>query len=86
MTEALNLAINFAFGELNLHRIMANHSPTNIRSANLLRRLNLPEFDERDKSENQSESGLCQQTKLIDIKKSKETTLKIAVFRNLTLW
>ncbi|MEM1170688.1 MAG: GNAT family N-acetyltransferase [Cyanobacteria bacterium P01_H01_bin.35] len=40
MTEALTLAIDFAFGELNLHRIMANHSPTNIRSASVLRRLN----------------------------------------------
>ena len=40
MTEALQLAINFAFDELNLHRIMANHSPTNMRSAQLLRKLN----------------------------------------------
>ena len=40
MTEALHLTIDFAFKELNLHRIMANHSPTNLRSAKLLRRLN----------------------------------------------
>jgi ribosomal-protein-alanine N-acetyltransferase len=40
MTEALQLAIAFAFNELNLHRIMANHSPKNLRSARLLRRLN----------------------------------------------
>ena len=37
MTEALQLAIDFAFKELNLHRIMANYSPTNLRSAKLLR-------------------------------------------------
>lgn len=40
MTEALHLEINFAFDELNLHRLIANHSPTNVRSARLLRRLN----------------------------------------------
>lgn len=40
MTEALQLAIDFAFKELNLHRIMANYSPTNLRSAKLLLRLN----------------------------------------------
>ncbi|NJO98424.1 MAG: GNAT family N-acetyltransferase [Pleurocapsa sp. CRU_1_2] len=49
MTEALTLAIDFAFDELNLHRIMANHSPTNIRSASVLRRLNfVPEGYARD--------------------------------------
>ena len=49
MTEALTSAIDFAFGELNLHRIMANHSPTNIRSARVLRRLNfVPEGYARD--------------------------------------
>jgi [ribosomal protein S5]-alanine N-acetyltransferase len=40
MTEALQLGIDFVFKELNLHRIMANHSPTNLRSAKLLLRLN----------------------------------------------
>jgi len=40
MTEALQLTIDFAFKELKLHRLMANHSPTNFRSARLLRRLN----------------------------------------------
>jgi len=40
MTEALQLTINFAFKQLNLHRLMANHSPTNLRSAKLLQRLN----------------------------------------------
>ena len=39
MTEALSLAIHYAFTELNLHRIMANYSPTNERSGRLLRRL-----------------------------------------------
>ncbi|MBW4577431.1 MAG: GNAT family N-acetyltransferase [Aphanothece sp. CMT-3BRIN-NPC111] len=49
MTESLRLAIDFAFNELNLHRIMANHSPTNVRSGRLLRRLNfLPEGYARD--------------------------------------
>ena len=40
MTEALQLTINFAFKQLNLHRLMANYSPTNLASAKLLRRLN----------------------------------------------
>jgi [ribosomal protein S5]-alanine N-acetyltransferase len=40
MTEALQLAINFVFKELNIHRIMANYNPTNERSGKLLRRLN----------------------------------------------
>lgn len=40
MTEALHLTIDFAFKQLNLHRLMANYSPTNLRSAKLLRRLN----------------------------------------------
>ena len=39
MTEALNLAINYVFKELNLHRVMANYSPTNERSGRLLHRL-----------------------------------------------
>jgi [ribosomal protein S5]-alanine N-acetyltransferase len=40
MTEALQLAIDFVFRELNIHRIMANYSPTNERSGKLLQRLN----------------------------------------------
>jgi len=40
MTEALQLTIDFAFKQLNLHRLMANYSPTNVRSAKLLVRLN----------------------------------------------
>ncbi|OKH20461.1 hypothetical protein NIES593_18635 [Hydrococcus rivularis NIES-593] len=40
MTEALKLAINFVFNDLNMHRIMANYSPTNECSGRLLRRLN----------------------------------------------
>lgn len=40
MTEALQLTIDFAFKQLNLHRLMANYSSTNLRSAKLLRRLN----------------------------------------------
>jgi ribosomal-protein-alanine N-acetyltransferase len=39
MAEAIGLAIDLAFRELRLHRIMANHLPTNERSARLLRRL-----------------------------------------------
>lgn len=39
MHEALRAAIQYAFDELNLHRIMANHLPENERSARLLRRL-----------------------------------------------
>jgi ribosomal-protein-alanine N-acetyltransferase len=38
MSEALTLAIQYAFSELRLHRIEANYLPTNVRSANLLRR------------------------------------------------
>ncbi|HUK90134.1 MAG TPA: ribosomal protein S5-alanine N-acetyltransferase [Blastocatellia bacterium] len=40
MFEALTAAIDFAFTELKLHRIMANYMPINVRSGNLLRRLN----------------------------------------------
>jgi ribosomal-protein-alanine N-acetyltransferase len=36
MREALEGAINYAFKEMNLHRIMANHMPANDRSARLL--------------------------------------------------
>ncbi len=39
MTEALQLALAHAFGELNLHRVMANYLPRNRRSARVLRRL-----------------------------------------------
>lgn len=39
MREALSAAINYAFGTLRLHRIMANYVPTNERSGLLLRRL-----------------------------------------------
>jgi [ribosomal protein S5]-alanine N-acetyltransferase len=39
MLEALTLAIDFVFSARNLHRIMANHAPTNTRSAKVLRRL-----------------------------------------------
>ncbi len=49
MTESLNLAIRYAFDELNLHRIMANHGAPNVRSAQVLRRLNfIPEGYARD--------------------------------------
>jgi ribosomal-protein-alanine N-acetyltransferase len=39
MTEALGAVIHHAFGTLRLHRIQANHVPTNERSAATLRRL-----------------------------------------------
>ncbi|MDQ2680221.1 MAG: GNAT family N-acetyltransferase [Candidatus Eremiobacteraeota bacterium] len=39
MTEALRAVIPFAFDDLQLHRIMANHMPHNIRSAAVLKRL-----------------------------------------------
>jgi ribosomal-protein-alanine N-acetyltransferase len=39
MTEALRLLLPFAFERLALHRIMANHTPDNTRSAALLTRL-----------------------------------------------
>lgn len=39
MFEALAAAIEYAFDELRLHRIMANYVPTNERSGRLLRRL-----------------------------------------------
>jgi ribosomal-protein-alanine N-acetyltransferase len=39
MTESLRLGINYLFDELNFHRIMANYSPNNQRSARVLRRL-----------------------------------------------
>jgi [ribosomal protein S5]-alanine N-acetyltransferase len=39
MTEALQLMIQFAFEKMNLHRLMANHLPSNKRSAAVLKRL-----------------------------------------------
>lgn len=39
MYEILSAALEFAFGELALHRVMANHLPHNDRSARLLQRL-----------------------------------------------
>ena len=39
MHEALTRAIAFAFDDVRLHRIEANHRPENVRSARLLRRL-----------------------------------------------
>ena len=39
MREALELVVGWAFDDLRLHRIMANHIPGNDRSAGLLRRL-----------------------------------------------
>lgn len=49
MTESLTAAIEYVFSSLNLHRIQANHDPTNTRSANVLRRLNfVPEGYARD--------------------------------------
>ena len=43
MFETLTVGINFAFSELNLHRIMANYMPTNRRSGDVLRRLGFVE-------------------------------------------
>lgn len=39
MTEALRAVVAHAFGELRLHRLMANHVPENDRSARVLARL-----------------------------------------------
>ena len=39
MSEALPVALKFAFDELNIHRIMANYIPTNERSGRLLKKL-----------------------------------------------
>jgi [ribosomal protein S5]-alanine N-acetyltransferase len=39
MHEALERALRWAFEELALHRVEANHRPENVRSAGLLRRL-----------------------------------------------
>lgn len=43
MREALELAIDYAFGPLNLHRLMANAMPRNTRSLGLLKRLGFVE-------------------------------------------
>jgi len=39
MRKLAQHAIGYAFGELKLHRVIANHMPTNTRSEALLRRL-----------------------------------------------
>lgn len=39
MSEALPAAIEYAFKELNIHRVMANYIPHNQRSGNLLKKL-----------------------------------------------
>jgi ribosomal-protein-alanine N-acetyltransferase len=39
MGEALQVAINYVFKELNMHRVMANYIPDNQRSGNVLKRL-----------------------------------------------
>ncbi len=39
MHESLKLTIAYAFDELNLHRVMANYAPTNVKSGRVLRRL-----------------------------------------------
>jgi len=39
MTEALEAVVRHAFGPMNLHRLMANHMPDNVRSARVLERL-----------------------------------------------
>lgn len=39
MREAVEVAVDYAFGPLHLHRIAANYLPTNERSGGLLRRL-----------------------------------------------
>ncbi len=39
MQQALTAVIDYAFSELNLHRLEANHLPENERSANLLKRV-----------------------------------------------
>ncbi|MBE9036133.1 GNAT family N-acetyltransferase [aff. Roholtiella sp. LEGE 12411] len=39
MTEALKVATQYVFQELNFHRIMANYMPHNHRSGNVLKRL-----------------------------------------------
>lgn len=49
MTGALRLAIPYVFDQLGIHRIMANHAPTNVRSGRVLRKLGfIPEGYARD--------------------------------------
>lgn len=49
MEEALRATIDYCFGVLNLHRIMANYTPGNSRSARLLKKLGFaPEGYARD--------------------------------------
>lgn len=43
MTKVCKAAIDYAFRELELHRIMANYMPLNARSANLLKKLGFSE-------------------------------------------
>jgi ribosomal-protein-alanine N-acetyltransferase len=43
MLEALREVIRYAFEDLGLHRLMANHQPSNLRSARLLERLEFQE-------------------------------------------
>jgi ribosomal-protein-alanine N-acetyltransferase len=43
MFEALSAAIEYVFTSRDLHRIMANHMPANLRSARLLQRLGFEE-------------------------------------------
>ncbi len=43
MEEALRTLIPYMFGPQNLHRIMANYMPSNVRSGSLLRRLGFEE-------------------------------------------
>lgn len=39
MTEAVGAGIQFAFAEMNVHRIMANYVPSNLKSSRVLARL-----------------------------------------------
>jgi ribosomal-protein-alanine N-acetyltransferase len=39
MTETVSAVVQYAFDELNMHRVMANYRPTNERSGKLLQRL-----------------------------------------------
>ncbi len=49
MREALEASIAYVFDELGLHRVMANHLPTNERSARVLRAMGfVPEGYARD--------------------------------------
>jgi len=43
MTEALRQAIDYLFTTLNMHRIIANYMPWNVRSGNVLRKLGFEE-------------------------------------------